>query len=293
MLFAGAWLLPNDATVQFRSDLDLKPSLPSLLGSEGELTVLARSEGEWRRARLRLFCRGPALFCVDEPLRFFPLGTDSLGRDRLSRIARGGLISLTIATGATALSLGIGLLTGLLAALGNSWLGAALTLIVDVGRSLPWLLLVLALRAQRPLQMAAWESVAFLILILGLGGWFSTSRLVRMRALQALAEPWAEAARGLGLSRVRIGLTHVSPHLRPVLVAQGLALVPAFVLAETSLSFLGLGIADPLVSWGSLLAELRYRDVILSRQGAAFVLLPLLLVNLAYLWTAKSSRSTH
>ena len=306
-LYVLACLTPNDPSAQVRSHLNVEPQILSLSLDPGRLlpalSVAAAGPNGPVRTRLRLLCSALgsgapserlnrfSLYCVDSSLRFYPLGTDALGRCRFSRVIHGGVTSLSIAMGSTAIAISLGLLVGLFGALAPPLVDRLVTMLVDVGRSLPWLLVVLALRARSPLHLPPLKASLALVAVLGLSGWFTSSRLVRSRVRQLLSEPWMLAARSVGGHPLGIGLRHLIPNVTSLVMTQALTLMPAFIIAETSLSFLGLGIGDPGVSWGSLLGDLRHRDIVLSHPVAWIVLLPLIIFNMAYQWTSLQARA--
>jgi len=190
------------------------------------------------------------------PDRQHPLGTDSLGRDRLSRLLYGGRISLTAAPAAALLAVTIALASALFfGCLGGMW-ERAFAVATDLCLSLPWLFLLLAVRAMLPLNVSPAASIAVTFSLLGLLGWAGPSRILLAAVKQHLASDFALAARAAGSPTARLALVHVLPNLMPVALAQFLVTAPAFLLAEANLALLGLGVAEPTPSWGNLLGEL-------------------------------------
>jgi oligopeptide transport system permease protein len=187
------------------------------------------------------------------------LGTDALGRDQLARLAEGARVSLLVAAGATSLALLIGLGSGLVA----GWLGGRvdgfMMRVVDVVYALPDVLVIVLLIEVLQTTLAGVPDVArrvaALVAALGFVGWVGVARLVRALVLQAREETWVEAARALGLRNRRILLRHVLPNISgPILVAAAFQ-IPAAILAESTLSFIGLGIQPPFSSWGTLASD--------------------------------------
>lgn len=188
--------------------------------------------------------------------RVFLLGSDGYGRDILSRIIYGARISLLVAVLSVGLALTVGLAVGSAAATGPRWLDSLLMRGVDALLAFPWLFLVLTLTALfRP-------STVLVILVLGGTSWMGISRLVRAEILGLQRRQFILAARGLGLHPLRILWRHLLPNaLTPVLVQATLA-VGDLILAESALSFLGLGVQPPTASWGNMVAD--GRDVLLT-----------------------------
>ena len=209
------------------------------------------------------------------PTRQHWLGTDDLGRDRFSRVLYGTRISLLLAPAAALLAVALaGLLGGVAGYLGG-WTERALMAAADLVLSLPWLFLLLAVRALLPLNVEPLRSVTITFLILGGLGWAAGARVVCAGAGALRNSDFALQARALGCSESRLLLRHLAPNLRPLLLAQFWISVPVFILAEANLGILGLGVSEPLPSWGSLLRELEGLTAI---SGKPWVFVPLLLL---------------
>ena len=209
------------------------------------------------------------------PSRAHWLGTDDLGRDRFSRLLYGTRVSLLLAPAAALLAaLLAGLLGGVAGYLGG-WTERGLMAAADLVLSLPWLFLLLAVRALLPLNVEPMQSVTITFLILGCLGWAAGARVVCAGASSLRNSDFALQARAQGCSEWRLLFRHLAPNLRPLLLTQFLISVPIFILAEANLAILGLGVAEPLPSWGSLLRELEGLTAI---SGKPWVFLPLLLL---------------
>jgi peptide/nickel transport system permease protein len=186
------------------------------------------------------------------PSRQYPLGTDDLGRDRLSRLIYGTRVSLLLATAAATLSCVTAAALGGAAGFGIAdpiILGAA-----DLFLSLPWLFLLLMVRAFLPLNVSPVLSVTITFLLLGLLGWATPAKVVRAAVRKLNSADFMLQARATGCSRLL--WKHLLPNVMPILWAQLWITIPAYVLAETTLGMLGLGVMEPLPSWGNLLREL-------------------------------------
>ena len=191
------------------------------------------------------------------PSREFLLGSDDLGRDRFARLLYGMQVSLLLAPAAALCATAIAAVLGGLSSLAHPLLSRALLALVDVVVSVPWLFLLLTVRAILPLNVSAWASVVLTFSILGLLGWAPAVRAFRAASMQIAESDYVTQAYGLGCARHQVLTRHMLPNLLPVMRAQFWALVPVFVLAEANLSMLGLGVADPMPSLGNLMAELQ------------------------------------
>jgi len=223
---------------------------------------------------LRLFVRGGPgpdgsagplhLFGVEEPARVFLLGTDGFGRDQLSRLLHGAQISLFAGLLATVLALSVGWTAGTLAGFLGGWADALVMRIADLFLALPWLYLLFAARAALPLHVPPGQAFLLLVVIIGLVDWARPARLVRGVVLSAKERGYVLAARGFGASGPYLVRRHIAPQTAGVLLTQAALLVPQYVLAEVTLSFLGLGVAEPVPSWGNMLAALQRYHVLSS-----------------------------
>jgi peptide/nickel transport system permease protein len=208
------------------------------------------------------------------------LGTDELNRDMFSRLLWAGRISLAIGFLSVVIGATIGTAIGALAGFYGGWLDTMLMRIADLFLSfpfLPTLILISAMLAQYKFEGdTTLVQISTIVAVLSLLGWMDTARLVRGQFLSLLNRDFVTAARALGASGRRIMLIHLIPNsLAPILVAASLN-VGGFIIAESAISFLGVGISPPTASWGSMLASfqlyLRYSAVaVLIPGGAIFV----------------------
>jgi len=184
------------------------------------------------------------------------LGTDSLGRDLLSRILYGTRVSLFLAPLAALMTTIIAGALGVTAGLLGGWYERIILSLADLSMALPLVFVLIALRAMLPLDVAPAVSVAVTFLLLGLLGWPSSLRVVWAAARNIRESDYLLLARSHGTSFGRIMFRYVFPNLRPILLAQFWISIPFFVLTETTLSMLGLGVMEPMPSWGNLLRGL-------------------------------------
>ncbi len=212
---------------------------------------------------LRLFVNG-RLFGVDEPGWLFLLGTDGYGRDVFSRVLYGARISLLTGLLAAVLSVGIGWLLGTVAGFWGGWLDQLLMRASEFFMALPWLYLLLAVRAFLPLQIGGLQSFCLVIAIIGGVGWVRPARLIRGVVLSARERGFVMAARGFGAGPVYLVRRHVLPLTWGVVLTQATILIPQYILAEVTLSFLGLGVGEPTPSWGNMLSEARQYHALVS-----------------------------
>lgn len=201
-----------------------------------------------------------------------PLGTDLIGRDVLARALTGGRISIGIGVTAMLVAVIFGTLYGAVAGAAGGAVDAIMMRIVDALFSFPTFFLIITVEA-----LTNQFAIGMIVLILGLLSWMGVARLVRAEVLSLRNRDFVEAARALGVSQVRLILRHLIPNaLAPVIVAATLA-IGDNILAETGLSYLGLGVQPPTPSWGNML-----QDALLpsARNAPWLVLTPGLLIVL-------------
>lgn len=196
-----------------------------------------------------------------------PLGTDDLGQDLLARLLYGGRISLAVGLAAMVVAVSVGILIGAISGMASGRVDAFMMWITDLFLSLPQLpllLLVIYLFRDKLKGIMGAEGGTFLLIILIIGGlrWMPVARLVRAQFLSLREKEFVEAARALGASRSRLVVRHILPNaLGPVIVA-GTIDVAAAILAESTLSFLGLGFPPDIPTWGRVLFDAKdYLDI--------------------------------
>jgi peptide/nickel transport system permease protein len=197
---------------------------------------------------------------LQPPTGVHPFGTDDLGQDLLARMLYGGRISLAVGLAAMIVAIVVGTIIGAIAGMARGWVGTGLMWLTDLFLSLPQLpllLLVIYLFRDALKTVFGPEGGIFILIVLVIGGlrWMPVARLVRAQFLSLREKEFVEAARALGASRVRQVVRHILPNaLGPVIVA-GTIDVAAAILAESTLSFLGLGFPPDIPTWGRLLFD--------------------------------------
>jgi peptide/nickel transport system permease protein len=203
------------------------------------------------------------LFGVDDA-RVYLLGTDGYGRDQLARILYGGQVSLLAGWLGAGITLSLGLGVGAVAGYYGGWRDEILMRLAELFLALPWLYLLFGLRAFLPLSVSPLEAFLLIVVVSGTLGWARPARLVRGVVLSAKQRDFVQAARGFGASDTYLFRRHILPETSSLLLTQATILVPQYVLAEMTLSFLGLGVPEPVASWGNLLANLQQYSVLMS-----------------------------
>lgn len=212
----------------------------------------------------------------------FLMGTDIQGRDLFSRLMLATRTSLTIGLVGVALSLFLGILLGGISGLYGGWLDTIIQRTIEIVRSIPTIPLWMALAAGMPTEWPITRIYFFITLIIALIGWTTMARVVRGRFLSLRQEDFVTAAELVGASQLRIIFRHMVPSfLSHIIAATSLAL-PAMIIAETSLSFLGLGLRAPAVSWGVLLQQASNIQAVAITPWLLYPAVPVIVAVLAF-----------
>jgi peptide/nickel transport system permease protein len=218
---------------------------------------------------VRLFIRGSEyllfgmipsnihLYGVDRPGRIFLFGSDSFGRDVLSRLLYGAQISLTVGIVGIAISFTLGLLLGGIAGYFGGLVDTVIMRITELLLSIPSLYLIIALRAVFPMDLPSRQVYLGIVAILAFIGWAGLARVIRGLVLSMRKSDYVTAAEALGFSRLRVIARHVLPNTMSYVIVAATLSIPGYILGEVVLSFLGVGVQEPSASWGNMLNQAR------------------------------------
>jgi peptide/nickel transport system permease protein len=318
IVFAAPWLVPYDPAAQQRLLAFAPPSRFHLVDTRRQWHLrpfvcamepsadapFHYAEDCSRTYPVRFFLRRTTsvgfisrrtihLFGVEEPGEIFLIGTDEFGRDVFSRVLVGARISLAMAVSAVCLSLALGVLFGSLAGYAGGAVDAIVSGASELALALPWLYLLLAVRAAMPLSLPPTEAFVVIMVLLGAIGWARPARLVRAVVATAKANDYVAAAETAGASTPHVLRRHLLPQLPVVLVPLALQLVPQFILGETTLSLFGLGVPEPAPSWGTLLASAQRPQVLVDTWWLLAPVAGLVGVCVMYYALARTLRPEH
>jgi peptide/nickel transport system permease protein len=223
---------------------------------------------------LQFFTNG-RLLTVSAPGRLYIWGADSRGRDLFSRILYGARISLSIGLIGVAISFSLGLMLGGIAGYYGGRVDAILMRVCEMFMLVPGFYLMLAMRSAVPDNFNSMQIYLSVVVILSLIGWASLARVIRGMALSLRERDYVSAAKLLGLSDLAIITRHILPHTISYSLVAIMLTIPGYILGEAGLSLLGLGIQDPVPSWGNLLSEAMG---IVHIKFAPWILLPGLVI---------------
>jgi peptide/nickel transport system permease protein len=212
----------------------------------------------------------------------FLLGTDQLGRDLFSRMMVATRVSLSIGLAGVALSLLLGVLLGGISGLYGGWVDTLIQRVIEVLRSIPTIPLWMGLAAALPNTWSVTQVYLAITIIISLIGWTELARVVRGRFLSLREEDFVVAAELAGASQMRIIFRHMLPSFASHVIAAVSLALPAMIVSETSLSFLGLGLRPPAVSWGILLQDAQNIQVLAGAPWLLSAAVPVTLVILAF-----------
>jgi peptide/nickel transport system permease protein len=264
---AATAIAPHGAGRQFRDMSYAPPMPPRVFDDQGRphwpfvyplrlVDRLTHTFAEDRTVRVPLvFFASGSLVNTHPSTPWMLLGADALGRDIFARVILGARLSLGVSIVATAGALLLGTLIGAAAGFRGGRLDDLLMRVADFVLVLPAIYMVIVLRGVMPLVLTTAQVFWTMAAILSLAGWPYAARGVRAVVAGERGKEYAEAARAIGAGSWRILLRHLLPAARGFLAVQGTLLIPAFILAEATLSYVGFGFAEPTPSWGVMLHE--------------------------------------
>ncbi|PRX24051.1 peptide/nickel transport system permease protein [Orenia metallireducens] len=217
---------------------------------------------------------------VDEPAHLFLMGTDNYGRDIFTRILFGGRVSMFLGFAGILITSIFGLLIGGVAGYYGGWIDSLLMRIVEVILSIPSFYLLLALAAVLPIKLSSAFRFFLIILILSFIGWAGMARVIRGMVMSIKDQDYVVAAKSLGASDLRIIWKHILPTATTYVIVRATLAIPGYILMESGLSFIGLGIQQPDASWGNMLSSAQSITKITSFP---WLLIPGLMIFIAIL----------
>ena len=184
------------------------------------------------------------------------LGTDQLGRDMLSRLIYGSQISLIVGIGGVLVSMILGVMLGLICGYYRGIVDSIISRIIDTLMAIPFILLAISIVGL--IGISGKDSLMVIIVVLGLTGWITFARVIRGEVMSIREKEFIESAQAIGQKNSIIIFIHILPNVIPSIIVLSTLQIATVIIAESSLSFLGLGVKPPIVTWGSMLADGRY-----------------------------------
>ncbi len=294
LVFMGPFLAPNDYMEQNSDYVFGPPSKFTLIGPQGQFGLFMYSmttkldqanfkftfvEDKTKILPVKFFVKGDPetilgiiptkihLIGVDLPQRVYIMGADNIGRDLFARVLLGGQISMTVGLVGVALSIVLGSILGTAS---GYWMGLAddiIQRIIEVISAFPTIPLWAALAAALPpisLTFTALDRYFLITVVLSLVGWTGLARQLRAKVMAYRGADFCQAAVAAGATDSRIIFVHMLPNAASHIIVTSALAIPGMILGETALSFLGLGIVPPMVSWGALLRDSQQVSVIVS-----------------------------
>ncbi len=266
---ASPWIAPYDPVRQYRDQPDCPPmALHWTSGSERQhgwlfaypmkmVNPLARTfvEDHSRKTYIRFFYRGH-LFTTESPdLPWFMFGSEGLGRDLFSRIVYGARVSMFIGVVGVLISFSLGLAVGTFSGYVGGTVDNLIMRWCEIEMSLPQFYFLLALAAVIPSGLSTTVTFFLIVAIMAFISWAGFARVIRGMAAAVRTTPFVEAGRALGASRIRQLRRHIVPSVLGFAAVNASLAIPGYIIGESSLSLLGLGIQEPAASWGNLLSQ--------------------------------------
>ena len=253
--------------IHFLDEGNFQPYVYGLTFSFDEFHKRVYTEDKTRKYRVKMFVQGESykmlgitpfnirLFGTEDGGRIHLFGADSRGRDIFSRLFYGGRVSLSIGLIGVSISFTIGLLVGGIAGYYGGKIDNIVMRICEMFMMVPGFYLMLALRSAVPDDFNSFQVYLSIVVILSFIGWAGLARIIRGMAISLRERDYILAAKACGLSDIRIIIKHILPHTLSYSIVAIMLSIPGYILGEAALSLIGLGIQDPIASWGNMLSD--------------------------------------